>query len=128
MEQPRTFTEVLPLAKANIPKADVEWLRRKLDGMEDSHLKTEDDIRQLLAMVRLANPICDHCMYKDDLAQLELCPKCLLVFYCREPKHCKQQAWSKHSERCCNPDGPEDDGPMRPLILPVENLKKNRIL
>jgi hypothetical protein len=63
-----------------------------------------------LAFVRWSNPICDFCLDKSNPAALFPCQECGLTFYCSAEHQVEHKA--KHSLRCCNLDGPLDDGPM----------------
>lgn len=99
----------------NIPNADVEYLKNVISVNNQTTQYDDIALKNMLASVRWNNPICDYCLDKSNLEKLFLCKKCKLTWYCSE--YCQRSHSEKHSKRCCNLDGPLDDGPMQIAIL-----------
>lgn len=90
-------------ASSNIPQCDVDYVNQMSgDGDVNPNLKA------MLAVNRLLNPICEECGYKTDTSKLMLCKKCKLSWFCNNT--CAEKNHAKHSRRCCNVNGPLDNG------------------
>lgn len=96
-------------AKNNVTKADVKFLQN-LTQSSGGKAVSEDGARQMTAEIRWGNRICNKCMDKSDILKLFFCDKCYLVQYCS--KYCLNTDSSEHQKRCCDPNGPLDDGPQ----------------
>jgi hypothetical protein len=103
----------------NIPNSEVTKLVNALPpGMMEG--KPPLSIKANIALNRLINRICDHCLNKSDVENLKWCNKCKLTFYCSIA--CQRAKRDQHSKWCCQQDGPPDDGPQSTIIL-KENSK-----
>lgn len=66
--------------------------------------------------------ICIWCGFHDK--KLGFCNKCYLVQYCSAD--CKEKDFKKHSKRCCQLDGPLDDGPQRLVMFKLPDSKEKQ--
>jgi hypothetical protein len=94
----------------SIPKSDVLYVK-KFETLHSLPPKSEKDIAHMLASIRWTNPICEKCLDKKDPGALFACERCGLGFYCSTG--CQEAHLPIHSLRCCNPDGPLDNGPFQ---------------
>jgi len=123
------IAEVLLAAKANLPHADVDLLRgtkrmpvaraagKKHKTDEPARILNKDDIGNMLVLLRFRNSICDNCLKKGD-TPLYLCADCKLTFYCSTD--CKKAHAEAHAKRCCQANGPLDDGPQKLMFVKVK--------
>ena len=98
------------IAKSHVTKEDVNFIQRLTICIRKVSVP-EDVARTMTANIRWKNRICNECQDKSDILKLFFCEKCYLVQYCS--KECQEKNWTQHRERCCNPDGPLDDGPQQ---------------
>jgi hypothetical protein len=117
MANPQLTQENFLIACSNIPNSDIDHVKSFIT-IPNEYIKTDDDIKKMLTNVRWTNPICDYCLDKSNPNNLFLCKDCLLTFYCSE--NCMEKHSKKHSKRCCNINGPLDDGPMKIAILKTQ--------
>lgn len=76
------------------------------------------EIAQQLCFNRLANRICENCGDKSNIIKLQICQNCCLSWYCN--KECQRNHWNKHKLRCCNRNGPLDDGYQAIMMLEID--------
>ena len=98
----------------NLPNSDIEFLMKKT-GIELTK-KNNEKIRHLaqcLVFNRLSKRICDYCGKQED--NLKICKNCCLSWYCSTD--CQKKHWDIHKLRCCNINGPLDEGYQKILLL-----------
>jgi hypothetical protein len=103
-----------------MPIVDLEHL---LPLLKPEPNETDEDVvikgAQMLIFNRLANRICEECGDKHDIKKLSLCTDCAMCWYCNSD--CQSKHWSTHVKRCCQIDGPVDEGYNKPVILKVKD-------
>ena len=100
----------------NIPWADVHKILPLVKPTDfPSPVDTVNHVRQMLVFNLLANRICENCGDKRDTRKLSLCNDCALAWYCS--KQCQENHWNIHKLRCCNPQGPLNEGYQSIAIL-----------
>lgn len=93
----------------NMPNKDIQLVVEKMT--DDNRIPAEEKVNKAASMLTfnlLANRICEECGDKSDITKLSICGSCALAWYCS--KECQEKHWSKHQLRCCNKDGPLNDG------------------
>ncbi|CAH6419903.1 Hypothetical protein HVR_LOCUS979 [uncultured virus] len=102
------------VAKDHVTSNDVKYVQQLIIKPGEK-VTSEDEIRAMITEIRWKNRICNHCMDKSNILKLFFCDKCYLVQYCS--KECKEKDLDIHRKRCCDPDGPLDDGPQQFAVV-----------
>lgn len=100
-------------AVESVPDCDVTEILK----IPSDRYYTTLEVKQLLAMNRWMNRICDYCGYKQDVSRLKRCTKCCLVFYCNSL--CQKKHMSVHEQRCGKLDGPLDTGFQQIVFIKI---------
>ena len=97
----------------NVPDADIRLLLTSRAPPQSA-----SQARLIVAYLRYANPICDHCRNKQAPRELFLCTGCCLTWYCN--KECQIAHREIHQQRCGQKNGPLDEGPQKLTLLLVQ--------
>lgn len=104
-------------ASNNIPLVDINTVINQCPSNEPFEQRCPM-LKQQLAFNRLSNRICEACGDKSDIRKLSICTDCCLSWYCS--KECQVRHWSTHKQRCCNINGPLDNGYQQIAILKID--------
>jgi hypothetical protein len=122
--------EIYQTAIQRLPRSEVEYLKAchanaVREGLEPSDAKTPsaEETAAGIVMMRLMNPICNHCRrYPAALGALLLCKTCCATWFCSVA--CKRRD-KRHKQWCANPDAPRDFGPHAMTVTPVTQFDRH---
>lgn len=102
------------IAKEHVTNSDIKFIKDLIRLSAEKEV-SEHEARIMTAKIRWDNRICNECRDKSDILKLFFCDKCYLVQYCSE--ECQEHNLLQHQKKCCNPEGPLDDGPQQFAII-----------
>lgn len=103
-------------AVLSLPQCDLGIVKQQNPGSDINDMS----LRVMLAMNRWMNPCCNRpgCGEKRP-ERLGFCSQCYLTYYCGS-SDCREKDRATHAKRCCNPDGPPDEGPFKIAIIQMD--------
>ena len=112
--------DIVTQAMKNVPLSEANYLKSKDLDLESA--------RRKVAYLRIVNPICSQCEWKQKRELLSstdfiICPDCLCTQYCS--KECMKKHKPMHSMWCGKEDGERDMGAQQIITLHVQNFEKD---
>ena len=106
-----------------IPQNEVKQLRSAHRMYDASERLSDEQARFMILYNRLRNRICNCCWRcADEQVELRRCKHCEMTWYCS--MECLAADWPWHARWCRQDDAPLDQGPLRTVLMNIDDRER----